>query len=282
MDILYRLGFYCEKVIAIYAPQAEEHQTGLAMNIRPTEWGMHPGELTGMRATPSAKGNALPKERNRIIACRVMEPELAHVASERADDRTEVTYVEQALHRTPERLLTTVQEQIDLAAQSASRIVLGYGLCANGIIGITARNNGLIIPRCHDCIALFLGSPKRYLDIFRERPGTYYLTVGWLAEHQDPLGLIEEHTPRYGKKTAQWIIEEELKHYTHIALIDTGIEGMAPLRERAKENAAVLKKRYTEIPGSLDYFRELLYGPYPEDRFIRLRLGDRFKQEMFL
>ena len=47
------------------------------------------------------------------------------------------------------------------------------------------------------------------------------------------------------------------------------------------ENATVLKKQYEEIPGSLDYFRELLRGPYPEKKFLRLSLGEKFTQEMF-
>ncbi|MDP3097600.1 MAG: hypothetical protein Q8M86_06615, partial [Syntrophales bacterium] len=53
------------------------------------------------------------------------------------------------------------------------------------------------------------------------------------------------------------------------------------LRARAMENAAMLKKAYEEIPGSLDYFRELIRGPYTEEKFLRLRLGEAFTQEMF-
>ena len=56
---------------------------------------------------------------------------------------------------------------------------------------------------------------------------------------------------------------------------------MAPLRARAMENAAVLKKKYEEIPGSLDYFRKLLHGPYTEEEFVRLKPGEQFTQEMF-
>lgn len=211
-----------------------------------------------------------------------MEPELAHIVSEknRADDGVDILYLEQALHRTPNKLLMRVQEKIDQVVQAASSIVLGYGLCAKGVVGITAQTVELIIPRCHDCIALFLGSPKRHLEIFREKPGTYYLTPGWVAEKKDPLGIIEEQVPKFGRETARWVIEEELKHYTHIALIDTGVEEMAPLRARAMENAAVLKKQYEEIPGSLDYFRELLHGPYGEEKFLRLRPGETFTQEM--
>ena len=222
------------------------------------------------------------KARNVIIACRVMEPELSYlVAGEKRDGNvTEIFYLEQALHRTPAKLLGQLQEKIDQVARTASRIVLGYGLCAKGIVGITARKTGLIIPRCHDCIALFLGSPNRHLEIFREKPGTYYLTPGWVAEKKDPLGIIEEQVPRYGRETAHWVMEEELKHYTHIALIDTGVAKMAPLRARAMENAAVLKKQYEEIPGSLAYFRELLRGPYAEEKFLRLRPGEKFTPEM--
>jgi hypothetical protein len=210
-----------------------------------------------------------------------MEPELNQALAEGAED-VEIFYLDQALHRTPAKLLGLVQEKIDHVSPTASRIVLGYGLCSNGVVGVTARRQGLLIPRCHDCIALFLGSPSRYQEVFREKPGTYYLTPGWVAEKKDPLGILEEYVPRYGRETAQWVIEEELKHYTHIALIDTGVEVMAPIRARAMENAAVLKKQYEEIPGSLDYFRELLHGPYKEEKFLHLRVGEQFTQEMFL
>jgi len=228
-------------------------------------------------------GEAEQKGRRVIIACRIMEPELTHLLSEKskARDGTDIVYLEQDLHRTPDKLRVQLQEKIDQAARtSASSIVLGYGLCAKGITGITERQPELIIPRCHDCIALFLGSPKRYLEIFRKRPGTYYLTPGWIAAKKDPLGLIEEYVPRYGRKTARWVVEEELKHYSHIALIDAGVAGVAQLRMRAMENATVLKKEYEEIPGSLAYFRELLRGPYRAEKFIRLRPGEQFTQEM--
>jgi hypothetical protein len=224
-----------------------------------------------------AKGR---KKRRVVIACRVMEPELNQVLAEGGDE-VEILYLVQALHRTPGKLLGLVQEKIDQVARTASRIVLGYGLCSNGVVGVTARQQGLLIPRCHDCIALFLGSPSRYQELFHERPGTYYLTPGWIAEKKDPLGILEEYVPRYGPETAQWVIEEELKHYTHIALIDTGVKEMAPLRARAMENAAVLKKQYEEIPSNLEYFRELLRGPYAEEKFLRLQLGEKFTQEMF-
>jgi len=215
-----------------------------------------------------------------VIACRVMEPELNLVLAEGGEE-VEILYIDQALHRTPTKLLDQLQEKIDEVAGTASRIALGYGLCSNGVVGVTARQQELLIPRCHDCIALFLGSPLRYQEVFREKPGTYYLTPGWIEEKKDPIGILEEYVPRYGRETAQWVIEEELKHYTHIALINTGVEVLTSIRERAMENAAFLKKQFEEIPGSLDYFRELLHGPYTEGKFLRLPPGKKFTQEMF-
>ncbi|MBM4315006.1 MAG: DUF1638 domain-containing protein [Deltaproteobacteria bacterium] len=231
---------------------------------------------------PETAESTRSQKRQVVIACQVMEPELAYCVSEGngADDGTEILYLEQALHRTPDKLIVKVQEMIDQAARVASRIILGYGLCSKGIAGITAREVELIIPRCHDCIALFLGSQGRHLEIFREKPGTYYLTPGWVAEKKDPLGIIEENVPKFGRETAQWVVEEELKHYTHIVLIDMGVSEMAPLRARAMENANLLKKQYEEIPGSLDYFRELLRGPYTDEKFLRLGPGETFTQDM--
>jgi hypothetical protein len=176
-----------------------------------------------------------------------------------------------------------VQELVDRAAQSTHRIVLGYGLCSNGIVGVRAPRQGLIVPRCHDCIAFFLGSPQAYKKDFDSRPGTYYLTPGWITERKDPLGIIEDdYEPRFGRETAEWIMNEELKHYTHIALIDTGVAKLNSLRERAEKNARFFKMQYVEIEGKrLEYFVKLVQGPYSNDEFICLMPGETVKQEMF-
>ena len=107
-----------------------------------------------------------------IIACRVMEPELEVVRA--GSQAVSIIYLEQGMHRTPKKLPEIIQERIDQAASYATVIVLGYGLCSNGLVGVTARCQKLIVPRCHDCISLFLGSPARYDAVFRDYPGTYY------------------------------------------------------------------------------------------------------------
>jgi hypothetical protein len=221
------------------------------------------------------------KDRKVIVACQVMEPELEWVR--KGNSRVEIRYIDQGLHRTPKDMAGLVQEQIDRAVGYATQMVLAYGLCSNGIVGVTARKQGLIVPRSHDCIGLLLGSPAEYNKAFEERPGTYYLTPGWVAEKKDPLGIVEnEYEPKFGRETSMWVMEEELKHYTHIALINAGVGDLTPLRQRALENARVFKKEYEEIQGSLDYFKRIIRGPYSSEYFFNLKPGEQVTQRMYL
>lgn len=221
------------------------------------------------------------KQMKVVIACRVMEPELERVRME--DPGVEMRYIDQGLHRTPQKMAALVQGHVDEVAGSAAQVVIGYGLCSNGIVGVTARAQGLFVPRCHDCIALFLGSHEAYRKAFEEKPGTYYLTPGWIAEKKDPLGILQdEYTPKYGEETSLWVMEEELKHYTHIAFINTGFGDTESLRARARENAEFFKKAYEEITGSLDYFVRLVRGPYEKEAFFYLAQGQQITQEMYL
>ncbi len=215
-----------------------------------------------------------------VVACRVMEPEFEKVLD--GNRNVEIRYLDQGLHRTPQKLPPLIQEQIDQVAGYADRVVLGYGLCSNGIVGVVPGRQGLIVPCCHDCIAFFLGSPEVHARIFKDRPGTYFLTPGWVAEKKDPLGIVEEdYTPRHGRETSVWVMQEELKHYTHIALINTGVGNIEEVRERALENARFFEKEYEEIPGSLDYFKKVIWGPYEKKDFIVVSPENKITQEMF-
>ncbi|MEM5786916.1 MAG: DUF1638 domain-containing protein [Syntrophobacteraceae bacterium] len=201
-----------------------------------------------------------------IIACRVMQAELDEIRA--GDPDIEIVYLDQALHRRPDKMRGLIQEQIDHYAGHAERIVLGYGLCSNGVVGVNAKGQGLIIPRAHDCIALLLGSCAAYNECFAGRPGTYYLSRGWIAEKKDPLGITEEeYTERVGREMAIWAMTRELEHYTHITLIRTGNVD-ENLVERARKNAEFFSKQYSQFDGSMDYFNRIVHGPWDRDDFL--------------
>ena len=104
-----------------------------------------------------------------IIACRVFTRELSYYASQ-SPNTIDITWLPQGLHDTPEKLRSMLKESLDgLYRQKEKQmikhwpdfIVLCYGLCSNGIVGLESRDTPLIIPRTDDCIALFLGSQQR-------------------------------------------------------------------------------------------------------------------------
>ena len=213
-----------------------------------------------------------------VIACNIMKEELLHFQTEEIS----FVFLEQSLHRTPQKMKEAIQEEIHKAEEWAGNtIILGYGLCSNGIVGIQANRHPLIIPRVHDCIAMFLGSSERYMEEHRKEPGTYYLTPGWIEEGKSPLGIYEEYCQCYPKDMAEWAIKEELKHYTRIALVETELGFSETHRRHALENARFFNLKFEPIKGSLGYFQKMLRGPWNQD-FVLLQPGEEATQEMFL
>jgi hypothetical protein len=213
-----------------------------------------------------------------VIACNIMKDELLLFQT----NGISFVFLEQSLHRTPQKMKPIIQEEIDKAAeQELDYIILSYGLCSNGILGVRVNRHPIVIPRVHDCIALFLGSWDRYMEEHNKEPGTYYLTKGWIEEGKSPLGIYQEYCQRYDKETAEWVIKEELKNYTRIALVDMGVELSETHREHAQENARFLHLRYEEIKGSLEFFEKMLRGMWNKD-FIILKPGEEVTQELFL
>ena len=223
-------------------------------------------------------GKAMKKKKSLVIACNISKEELLHVQS----DEASFIFLEQSLHRTPQKMKGAIQEEIDKRETwGGDQMILAYGLCSNGILGVRANRHPLLIPKVHDCISLFLGSNARYMEEHQREPGTYYLTKGWIEEKKSPLGIFEEYCQRYGKETAEWVIREELKNYTRIALVESELGMEETHRQHARENARFLNLKYEEIKGSLDFFRKIIRGPWDKD-FVVLRPGEEASQEMFL
>ena len=197
-----------------------------------------------------------------IVSCSVMRPELEAIL--RGNGAYELRYLDSRLHDTPKKIPALLQKEVDAVEPYASRIVLGYGFCSSGIAGVTAPQQGIYVPKVHDCIALFLGSVK-----------SYYLTPGWMEEDRDPLGHMEkDYIPKMGRKRAELGTRLTFKNYTHIALIDTGVADVEPLRRVAMDNARFLEKEYEEITGTHEFFGKILFGPYDERDFLYFKAGE--------
>lgn len=168
------------------------------------------------------------------------------------------------LHFRPGGLTAALQDVIDRSI-GFDALLLGYGLCSRGVVGLVARHCRLVIPRVDDCIAIFLGSKTEYLAQHEKEPGTYYLTKGWIEARDSPLDGIADLTVKYGEARAERMMKLMLRNYTRIAFIDTGAYELERYRAFAQENARRFDLRYEEIEGSPSLVEKLLFGPWDEE-----------------
>ena len=128
--------------------------------------------------------------RLKLLACEIFYRELCAVVAQSVN-QVDVEFLPKGLHDIGQASMSARLGEA-VAAVDESRydaILLGYGLCNNGIVGLSARQKPLVVPRAHDCITLFLGSKERYLEYFFSHPGVYFKTSGWI-ERGDGLALL--------------------------------------------------------------------------------------------
>lgn len=221
-----------------------------------------------------------------IISCQILYRELS-MAAALSPNHTTVSWMPQGLHEKPENMPAALQAEIDrIEAESAAGnlrhkpevIVLGYGLCSNGIVGLKARSVPLVIPRTDDCIALFLGSQKRYLDLFHKHSGTYWVNGGWIEEAKlpSPEGyrqMREEFVEQYGEENADFLMESGIgwgwtKNYSACGYIKpAGYENTA-WKEQAAEFAKTYGWELFEAEGSNRLLEKLLSGDWDEEFLV--------------
>jgi hypothetical protein len=221
-----------------------------------------------------------------VIACQVLQSMLEQLLPD--DLAAQVTFMDYGLHRVPNKMTWNLQDAIDSVGEP-SLVVLGYGLCGNGLNGIRAGVHTLLVPRTDDCIAILLGSRQAYVREFEAVPGTYYLSKGWLESGSHPLKEYEEYVEKYGPAEAEWIMDQQYQHYERLVLVTHNDADMEKYRSQAQKVARYCERwgmRYQEILGSDDYVRRLVEVASALDRadgdFLVIPPGGEISQDQFI
>ncbi len=210
----------------------------------------------------------------KIIACETLRDEFEHIAS-----GMEMEFVKGLLHDHPDRLRAELNERI--AATPGSRtILLGYGRCSNGTAGLEAGPHRLVLPTIDDCIALILGSRRRYLEEFTRHPGTYYYTRGWVEEIDDPYQEYLKAVPRLGAEKAEMVARMILASYTRVALVETGTYDLERCKSYVQSVADFYRLPVVHLRGDLRLFRKLVHGPHDAE-FIVVEPGAVLDESVF-
>ena len=147
------------------------------------------------------------------------------------------------------------------------------------VVGLRANGCTLVVPHVDDCISIFLGSRGEYQKQIKAEPGTYYLTKGWIEVGDTPFSEYDRLVEKYGEKRADRLIRLSIKHYTRLALIDTGHGDMDHYRSYAQRLAERWDLRFEELQ-STPLVRKMLIGPW-DDEFVVVPPGEAIRYEHF-
>jgi hypothetical protein len=223
-----------------------------------------------------------------MLACAVLARECYHCAA-KSKNLIDLRIIEQGLHDIgEEKMSSALQREIDaLDQEKYEAILLGYGLCNNGIRNLHA-NIPIVLPRAHDCITLLMGSNAGYLKYFSEHPGTFFRSVGWAERSSSNLSnpqsttremgisTYEEYVENFGEENARYlmdILNDHLRNYTRLAYIDTGLPNAEVHEKAAKEWAKEQGWEYSMIQGGMRLILKLMDGEWNEDEFLVVNPG---------
>ena len=227
--------------------------------------------------------------RLRLIGCEILYRELCWAVAH-SIHQVDVEFLPKGLHDMGGKTMAgELQKVVDaVPAGVYDAIVLGYGLCGNGLAGVEARQTPLILPRAHDCIALLMGSRAKYETYFNDHPGTYYRSTGWLERGKGLQqlthattgmdGTLEQMIEKYGEDNGRYLYEELTRYrsqYQQLTYIATGLEPDTRFEDEARAEAAERGWSFEKYEGDTVLLRRLASGDWEGGDFVIVRPGER-------
>ncbi len=215
----------------------------------------------------------------------------AYYCAARSKNVVDVVLMEQGLHNEPQKLRTEVQKALDNTCDIQKRpydaSLLGYGLCSNGIVGLSAKIP-VVVPRGHDCITLLLGSKEKYQQYFDSHRGVYWYSPGWIESDEQPSKeryekLLQEYKEKYGDDNAQYLMEVEqswIKEYSWATFIDWGLTDSSEYKKYTKRCAEFLHWNYDELKGNPALMQKLIDGNWHESEFLVVKPGQKISEDL--
>jgi hypothetical protein len=227
-------------------------------------------------------------QRLSVIACPSLRADLTMLATER-NAILSFHHLESGLHEYPaDKLRAALQAAIDQTTD-CDAILVCYGLCSRSVVGISARQVPVVIPRAHDCIGILLGSCKRYLAELDRHPGTYFQSAGWIkAMRSGPQPQFtfgpnrnvtrEDLTEHYGAEAADFLMGEFAgftRYYRRLAYIATPVGDAQKWEAEARSIASARGWAFDRLDGNTGWMKRMLDGDWQEHEFLILQPGTR-------
>ena len=219
-----------------------------------------------------------------LLACQVFEREIALYAAG-ANHILETRFFEMGLHDRPDQLRATLQEELNSleGRDDIAAVALAYGLCGRGTDGLQPARHRLVIPRAHDCIALFMGSKEAHAEHQRRCSACYYYTPGWNRARRMPGperldSLKVELAKKFDSDDVEFLIDTERQQWAMhdtAAYVDLGTSDAEMEADYAQRCAQWLGWKFQRLRGNPTLLRDLLWGNWDDRRFQIVYPGAR-------
>lgn len=236
--------------------------------------------------------------RYKLITCEVFYREMCAAVAQ-STHQIDISFLPKGLHDIGcVGMLARMQAALDAVEPGKYDAVLfGYGLCNNGLAGLTARDVPIVLPRAHDCITLFLGSRKRYREYFDSHPGVYFKTSGWIErgeagdelkqlsiQHRTGMDMsFQQLVEKYGEDNARYVwdtLHSYNDNYSTYAFIEMGVEPDDRFERKTRDDAAERGWQFEKLRGDMGLIRRLLEGDWDDESFLVVKPGWRVVSKM--
>ena len=229
----------------------------------------------------------------KLICCDVFARIVCGAVS-RSPHIVDVEFIPMLSHNEPAKLRKEIQECINLAVgrKKYDKVVLGFGLCGNTTSGLYC-DVPMILPRVHDCCAMFMGSKEKFIREFGNCLSARWCSNGYfersyiantdglyISNPEDSyktnieyLKMVEE----YGEENAEYIwatmhppIETKEAMYIRIE----GYEYSNSLSEY-KRSVEKMECDLKILEGDTRLLEELINGPWDNRDFLHVEPGEK-------
>lgn len=228
----------------------------------------------------------------KIIACNIFKREIENLIHK--DRKEDVIFVEQGLHNTPSKMREKIQMIVDEIeshgniVKNYKGIVLLYGVCGNGTLGLKTSKLKLVVPKAHDCMTLFLGSKEKYKEIIDKNNGVYWFNHAWIDQTPMPSeaylkDVKKAYYENYDEDNAEYLYEievESLKRYNYGLLIKSNLNDGSRYKEFVMRSCEEFNWKYIEEDGDLRIINNILRGEFYENEVLVLNPGEVIKMTL--
>lgn len=232
----------------------------------------------------------------KLIACDVFTREVCHCIA-RSPHTVDVEFTEKGAHEDSDRLRILLQERIDKTAEKGTpydAILLAYGLCGNATAQLAARNIRLVLPRAHDCCTIYLGSRRRFKELFSDNPSRPFSSAGYMERgdsylHDGDTGRLlgldrsyEDFVAQYGEENAKFIMEtltlsRDANTDNKVIYIDVPETSQEEYASLCKQNAETEGREFIRVEGDIRLIRQLVEGSWSDEEFLIVEPGQRIR-----